>query len=229
MTMPQTASYVDAIGHVPPGGTLIVTNVPWSEYEQLLSTLGEGYTARITYDRGRLEIMAPSSSHEMYKELLVGIGRLVAQEMGVDLESRGSTTFKVERFAQGAEPDTCFYVQHATSIIGKTMIDLETDPPPDVIVEVDVSHASINKLDFYASLGVPEVWRYDERRMCIYHLTAQGYVEALASRTFPPLTGNALTEFLERSKSAGQSAALRSVRDWLRQAMAQGSTQTDDR
>lgn len=217
MTVAQTATYRDAIAHVPAGGTLILTTVAWSEYEQLLSDLGEGCAARVTYDRGRLEAMTPSSSHEMYALLVLRLAVLVADETGVDLESLGSTTFKREDLAQGAEPDTCFYVQHAASIIGKRNIDLRSDPPPDVVVEVDVSHGSVSKLAFYASLGVPEVWRYDERRMHIYHLTTQGYIEAPASRTFPVLTSDALTESLERSKTAGQSGALRSFREWLRQ------------
>jgi Uma2 family endonuclease len=212
----QTANYLDAIAHLPAGSTLILADVPWDEYEQLLVELGDGSRVRVSYDRGRLEIMSPSLNHEMYKELLVSVVRMVAEETGLDLESRGSTTFKQKHLAQGAEPDTCFYVHNAARIIGKDRIDLSVDPAPDVVVEIDVSHASTGKFLFYAALGVPEIWRCEEGRAHIYHLTGQGYVGAPASRAFPVLTGDALSRLLEQSKTEGQSATLRSLREWLR-------------
>lgn len=210
-----TTNYLDAIAHLPTGGTLILTDVPWEEYEQLLDELGDGYGVRIGYDHGRLEVMSPSQYHEMYKDLLLRSAAAAADHLGCDFESRGSTTFKLGQFEQGAEPDTCFYVQHAARIIGRRKLDLRRDPPPDVIVEIDVSHGSGHKFDFYARLGVPEIWRYDERRAQIYQLEEAGYIEVSASRAFPPLTAEALTQCLEQSKTAGQSAALRSFRAWL--------------
>lgn len=212
----QTVSYVDAVRHLPAGGTLILTDVSWAEYEGLLVELGDSNSVRISYDHGRLQIMSPSQYHEMYKELILRLVSVIADDVGLPLESRGSTTFKQESFAQGAEPDTCFYVQNAERIIGKRQLDFSIDPPPDVIVEIDVSHESTGKFAFYARLGVPEVWFYDERQARIYHLTEQGYAEATLSRAFPPLTADALSRFLEQSKTAGQSRTLQSFRDWLR-------------
>jgi Uma2 family endonuclease len=213
---PQTASYLDAIAHLPAGGTLILGDVPWVEYEQLLADLGDGYAARVSYDQGRLEITAPSAKHEKYKELILRLADTAADELGCDLESFGSTTFKQEQIAKGAEPDTCFYVQHAASVTAKDRIDLSTDPPPDVVVEIDVAHDSRSKLAIYASLRVPELWVHDERRLRIHHLTEQGYVEAPASLAFPPLNGGVLSRFLEQTKTKPQSAVLRSFREWLR-------------
>src|SRR6185503_14757209 len=148
----------------------------------------------------------------------VCLARILADNPELDLETRGSTTLKQERLAQGAEPDTCFYVQNASRIIGKARIDMMTDPPPDVIVEVDVTHDSTGKLAFYASLGVPELWRYDERQARIYQLEEQSYVEMPASKVFPLLTSAALTRFLEQSKTEGQSATLRLFREYLRES-----------
>jgi Uma2 family endonuclease len=142
--------------------------------------------------------------------------RLVADHLGCDLEKLGSTTFKLGSFDQGAEPDACFYVQNASRIIGKKKIDLGIDPPPDIVVEIDLSHGSTGKETFYANIGVPEIWRYDERRLQILQLTAAGYVDVPASPTFPFLEANVLTGFLEQSKTDGQSATLRAFRVWLR-------------
>jgi len=212
----QTANYLEAIAHLPAGGRLILNDVPWEEYEELLSDLGEGYAVRIAYDRGRLEIMSPTARHEMYKDLLLSLVRRVADETDLVLETRGSTTFKEKQLLQGAEPDTCFYVENAQRIIGKGDIDLAKDPPPDIIVEVDVSHQSTGKLSFYLAIGVPEIWRYDERQVRILHLVEGRYVEIPSSLTFPVLTDKVLTDVLEQSKTEGQSAALRTFRQWLK-------------
>ncbi len=211
----QTVNYIEAIAHLPAGGTLILNDVPWEEYEQLLANIGDGCGVRISYDRGRLEIMNPSSNHEMYTELILRLVDAIAEEMRLTLESRGSTTFKQEQLGQAAEPDTCFYVQNASRIIGKSKIDLSVDPPPDVVVEVDVSHDTTSMFEFYSSVGVRELWRYDEKRAAIYHLLDQDYVEMPTSLAFPPLSSEALTQFLEQSKAEGQSAALHAFRQWL--------------
>jgi Uma2 family endonuclease len=139
------------------------------------------------------------------------------------LESCGSANFQEEQLGKAAAPDTCFYVENAVRIIGKDQIDLGADPPPDIVVEIDVSHESTRKLAFHAARGVPEVWRYDGERVRIYHLTGRLYLEAPASAAFQMLTANALTLFLEQSKTGGQSASLRSFREWLRTQRPQKS------
>jgi len=211
----QVDSYANAIAHLPAGGTLILHDVSWEDYEELLADLGANAGVRVSYENGRLEIMSPSLAHEVYKDLILYMARLVAEEMDVVLESGGSTTFKDHRLAQGAEPDNCFYVQNAGRIIGKAHIDITVDPPPDIVVEVDVSHESTAKLSFYAGIGAPELWRYDERRFRIYRLSEGRYIEAEASSALPLITSNALTSFLEQCKTEGQSKTLQSFREWL--------------
>ena len=211
-------SYLDAIAHLPAGGRMILYDVSWEEYEQLLDELRDR-PLRVSYIRGRLEIMSPSLPHERPKGFLLRLVSLLADDMDLTLETAGSTTFKDEQLAMGAEPDTCFYVQNAPLIIGKDSIDLMTDPPPDVVVEIDIWSESVGKMEFYAGIGVPEFWRYRKGQLHIYHLSEQGYVEAPASRAFPLLTGEILTRFLEQSKGEGQSATLRAFREWLRSAL----------
>jgi Uma2 family endonuclease len=101
-------------------------------------------------------------------------------------------------------------------VTGKDRVDLKTDPPPDVVVEIDVVQESTSKFAIYASLGVPELWRYDGRRLLVYHLTDQGYVEAPGSRALAPLTSDVLSRFLERAQTEPQRAVLKSFREWLR-------------
>ena len=163
--------------------------------------------------------MSPTSEHDHLADMCTLIAHVLGEETGCDVESFGSTTFKQTRLLKGAEPDACFYVQRASSVIRKRNLDLATDPPPDVMVEIDISHDSTTKLAIYASMGVAEAWRYDGRhnQMHIYHLKDGAYVEAANSIAFSILTSATLSEFLEQSNTKGQTATLRALRQWVRQ------------
>jgi Uma2 family endonuclease len=219
----KTSKLLKAIEHLPEGSTLTLRDVSREVYAQLLDDLGDSNRVRVSYYQGRLEIMSPSPIHEMFKELILRIADAYSLISDCELESLGSTTFTPGTFGAGAEPDTCFYVQNAARIIGKAKIDLNIDPPPDVAVEIDISSDSIDKLAIYQSLRVPEVWIYNGERLRIHQLADQGYIEAPKSSAFPLLTTDALTEVLEKSKTKGQSAALRSFRAWLRNILPENN------
>jgi Uma2 family endonuclease len=212
----QTLNYLDAIAHLPDGATLILTGVPWEEYEELVDNLGDWPGVRVCYDQARLEIMTPSATHESIKVLICQLAHILSDETGIALESYGSTTYKQQWLKRGVEPDGCFYVQNAASMIGVRDIDLKTDPPPDIVVEVDTCHESKSKFAIYAGMGVSEVWRYDGKRVHIYQLVGQDYVSVDASLVFPVFTTDVLSRFLEQGKTEGQTATMRAFRDWLR-------------
>ena len=212
----QTQPHIDAISALLPGQTLTFDEVSWDEYDQLLLGLGHRRRVRLAYNRGRLEIISPSSKHERYKEFLSHLARVLAIELGCELESLGSTTLRQQWQGRGVEPDVCFYVQNAPRIIGKNPIDLNVDPPPDVVVEIDLSHPSTIKQSIYHGMGVRELWNYDGQQATIYVLTEHGYTQAQNSMAFPVRTPNLLSEFLEKSETAGQSAALQEFSARLR-------------
>src|SRR5437763_15009179 len=215
----QTVDYIAAIAHLPAGATLRLPSVSWEDYETLLSDLSDWPGMRVSYDEGKVEIMSPSPEHEDYKEFVYSLARVISEESNITLETRGSATFRQKRKAKGAEPDTCFYVQNAAGIIGQRTIDLEVDPPPDVVVEIDTTNESLSKFNIYAAFGVPEIWRYDGEQARFYHLANETYAEASTSSAFPILTADALTEFLELSKTQGQTATLTAFRKWLQSRM----------
>ncbi len=212
----ETVDYLAAIAHLPAGATLRLPCVGWEEYEALLSELTDRPGLRVSYDAGRVEIASALAEQEGYKDFVLGLARIMSEEAGVMLESRGSATHRQQRLAKGAEPDTSFYVQNAARIIGQRTIDLAVDPPPDVIVEIDTTNESLSKFNIYAALGVPEIWRYDGQQAFIYQLTEQAYAATDASRAFPALTASALTEFIAQSKTQGQTTALAAFRQWWR-------------
>jgi Uma2 family endonuclease len=217
MPTQAASTYIEAIRHLPVGSALIIPDVSWAEYEELLAELGDGYAVRVAYDRGRLEIVSPSWKHEKWSWFVGLIAHVLATEFETHLESFGSTTFKHPALQQGAEPDACFYVQHAAQLIGKDELDLAVDPPPDVVVEIDASHSSKRKLIFYATLGVPEVWRYDGQRASMYQRSGTGYTEVPASLAFPAFTADTLTALLSQLKTEGQQTVLETFRRSLRE------------
>ena len=133
---------------------------------------------------------------------------VIAEEMQVNVRGLGSTTFRREDLQCGFEPDACFYVQNAARISGKTELDLTINPPPDVVIEVDLTNPSLAKFPIFAQLGVPEVWRYDGRQWQIFQLVDEEYVIQVQSIAFPGLTAEVMTVFLGDSRSLARLAWL---------------------
>ena len=210
----QTARYIDAIDHLPTGALLRIPDVSWDDYEQLLAEMGDEYHVRVSYNCGTLEIMSPLPEHEEFAEVILGITREITRELGVKLETRGSMTMRRAWLNKGAEPDTCFYVQNAERIIGKRSLDFNTDPAPDIVVEIDITSVSRNKFPIYAALGVTEIWCYDGSTASFYVLTGTEYVAITHSHAFPFLPSTMLDQWLAISKTAGQDAALDTARAW---------------
>lgn len=210
----RSAPYVEAIDHLPPGATLVIPHVSWDEYEQLLEDLGESSQLRVTYDDGRLEIMTISDEHDEYKDSILRFAQMASEELGIPLETRGSATRKQPSLRKGTEPDASFYVANAQRVIGRRKIGL--DPPPDVVVEIDITKDSRNTFNIYAAFAVPEIWRYDGKRVQMYELTGSTYVESGGSRFFPGLTCTVLLEFIDLSKTHGQTEALKTFRQRIR-------------
>jgi Uma2 family endonuclease len=210
--------YREAVDHLPAGATLVVRDVSWDDYERLLEELGDRPAVRVTYDQGRLEIMGPRPEHEKYKRLIEKIVDALGDYLDLGIEPVGSATWRKKRDARGTEPDTCYYVANAERIIGKRDINLDVDPPPDMVVEIDAPNESLSKFPIYSTLRVPEIWRYDVRhnQVLMYELRGTKYVEITASRSFPILTGKILADFIEQSKTKGQKAAMAAFRTWLK-------------
>jgi Uma2 family endonuclease len=202
---------------------VIIEGVSWETYKRLLADFGDSHTARVAFDRGMLEIMAPSFAHERPAHLLVQLVEIVTEACDLDLIGAGSTTFKREDIERGFEPDASFYVQHAADVRSNTEIDLDRDPPPDLVIEIDLTHPSLDKLPIYAAIGVPEVWRYARQHVIIYRRGAAGYTVADTSAVLPGVTSRQLTQLVQTGFEMPRPAWLRNVRSWaasLRHAAA---------
>jgi Uma2 family endonuclease len=180
---------------------------------------------RLTYDRGDLEIRAPSthiSSSRFFDSLVV----VMTEELGLPVKSGGSTTLRRRARRRGIEADACFWIANAQPMAGRRRLNLRSDPPPDLAIEVDVTHSSLDRLSIYAALGVPEVWRLDGDTLTFHVLGAKGaYTSAAASRSFPLVTPADLLAFLQQARQAGdENAVIRLFRSWVGRRRAGAGT-----
>lgn len=198
---------------------IVLHNVSWRTYESLLKDFESSSAPRFTYDRGTLEIMSPLPRHEGDNRNLAQVVEVLAEEWGVDVINLGSTTFKRADLERGFEPDSCFYIQNAERIAGKEDIDLVAgDPAPDLVIEIDRTHSSFNKLPLFAQMGVPEVWRVtDDQGVTILDRTHGTYEAREVSQVLPPLSRAILQDFLIQSRTLRRLEWLRCVREWARQ------------
>lgn len=194
---------------------VVFHHLNWQSYQQILQALGEKRSARLTYDRGILEITMPLEEHEFAGRLIERLIYFLVVEMKLKIKTMGSTTLMRQDLDRSPEPDNAYYIQNQPLVAGKT-VDLSTDPPPDLVVEVDITHTDINKLQLYASLGVPEFWRFNGQVWRVYQLQAAQYEEVACSPTFPFLTKDRFYEFLQQAQQ-DEVAAEQSLRDWVRQ------------
>jgi Uma2 family endonuclease len=201
---------------------LRLSGIDWKTYSRLLRIFAEQPGVRLTYDRGELEIMSPTLEHDDDGRFLGDMVYVLTDVLGLPLKRGGSVTLRRRLRRRGIEADECFWIANAPCLAGRRRLDLRVDPPPDLAIEVDVSHSSLDRLPIYAALGVPEVWRLEGDSLLFYLLgPGPAYLIGPASRWFPLVTPADLLGFLQQARQAGdQNPVLRQFRDWVRQRQA---------
>jgi Uma2 family endonuclease len=200
-----------------PERRVVFHNITWQAYEAILAALGDKRSAQLTYYKGTLEIMAPLEAHENSKDVMGDFIKILVDEGDFEgIKSMGSTTLNTPSQTIGAEPDQGYYIANEHLVRGKT-VDLKTDPPPDLILEVDITHTDINKNALYAEMGVPEFWRYNGKVLTIYALDNGNYKEVDISPTFPDVPKQQLYSYLKDCAEIGEKQAKKKLRTWLQQ------------
>ncbi len=202
---------------VPPGQSLLLHDVSWAEFEAILAEMGNQRNTHIAYDQGVLEIMAPLPEHEYFKETISDAVKDIAEELEQNYESYGSTTWRRQAEQAGLEPDNCFYFQNEARIRGRLTFDLTQDPPPDLAIEIDLTHKSLNRFPIYARLGVAEVWCYDGDQLVIYQQQGDRYQQVERSGIFPTLPIPELPQLIKAHRELGRLSLRRAVRAWVQQ------------
>jgi Uma2 family endonuclease len=201
-----------------PAQRFVLYGVGWEGYEKILEVIGERHI-RVTYDRGDLELMSPLPLHEVYKKCFGRLFDDLADELDIHIVGCGSTTFRRQDLDRGLEPDECFYLTSAARVRDFRTVNLATDPPPDLAVEIDITSTCLNRMGVYAGLGVPELWRFDGTTLEVYLLGAGGeYEPAPGSRALPFLPLDEVVPLLHRSAELGDDRqVVRSLRAWVRE------------
>ena len=195
-------------------GRILLHNIAWETYEAILADM-EDRAIRLTYDQGDLEIMSPSDEHERIKSLVGRMIEAMTEELDIPIRSAGSTTLRRQLKRRGLEPDECYYVAHEPQMRGRDDIDLNVDPPPDLAIEVDISHSSLDRFGIYAAIGVPEIWRLEEGQVRVYLLQGEQYVPQSPSPAFPFLPLAEVSRILGQRNETDETTWIRSFRRWV--------------
>jgi Uma2 family endonuclease len=196
---------------VSPGQQLLLQDINWDEFETILEELGENRSARISYSRGMLEIMAPLPEHEVCKKILGTLVETLLDELGIDFWPLGSVTIKNKSMREGVEPDECYYIANSVAVRGRDRLNFETVPPPDLAIEIDIT--SRTAFDNYEVLGIPEFWKYDGKQLQINVLQNGKYVTTQNSYIFPQIdVFNLFPRLLLLSKTEGRARAVRELK-----------------
>jgi Uma2 family endonuclease len=204
----------------PSGQNVLLQGVSWQLYEQMLADVGDSHSVHLAFDNGSLEISVPTPYHEVPNRILSSLVEIVCLETGVSALNFGSTTFRNEAALKGCEPDTAFYIQSEPAVRGRLAINLDFDPPPDLVIEVDYTNSSLNKLPIYAGLNVPEVWLSEGRQVEFYKLVRGRYRKIRHSLAVPLLDSKTVTGFLQQGLVEERIKWVRQVQEWARK-MAQ--------
>lgn len=191
--------------------------VTWDDYESMLRIVGDR-PIRVTYDQGEMEVFMPSFGHEDDAHLLGRMVETLSDELGIAMKAGRTTTHRRRDLDRGTEPDQCYWFgDHARHMIGKRQLDLNVDPPPDLVVEVDVTSSSLLRLPIFAAMGIPEVWRLIGQRLEFLHLQPDGTYQARdSSRNFPTVPVAAIARFLDLGRGDEETAWVRSFRASVR-------------
>lgn len=209
--MPATTQSPLAIA---PAERIVLRGLSWNQYVTICDALPDGSGLRTAFDGENLELMTTSFGHERYKKLIGRLIETLTLELGIEICSGGQTTFRREELERGLEPDQCYWIEHCDSMKGKDQWSPDVDPPPDLALEIDVMSSSVDREGIYASLGVPELWRFDGRRLRSFQLKRKRYLPIEFSRAFPFLHVADLLPYIT-DVEGGETAMIRSFITWL--------------
>ncbi|MBX9254219.1 Uma2 family endonuclease [Desmonostoc muscorum CCALA 125] len=199
---------------------VLLHNISWQTFKTMLAEMGCDRNSRLAYDNGTIEIMTPLMPHENSNRIIEGFVVVLCEKLGREIRRAGSLTLTRDDLKQGAEPDSSYYIQNEALVRDKENIYLATDPPPDLVLEVEYSTSAIDKLRLYAAIGIPEFWRYNGSVLRVYTLAGGQYSEVQTSPTFAPVSVKEIPRFIREAKKNGEIATTRAFRAWVQQEIS---------
>ncbi len=200
---------------------LVLRAIDWEMYVAIGEVFRDRPALRITYDRGTLEFMTTSPAHEKYKQWFGRIIETLAEELGLPIEPAGNMTFQRRDLDRGLEPDQCYWIANEPRVRGRMEWLPDRDPPPDLILEIEVSRTALNRMGIYAALGCPEVWRFNGETLRAAVLQAdRTYLPVERSLSFPSIPLADLVPFLQPNEQLAYLSRIREFRAWVRKQLS---------
>lgn len=211
-----------AIGPSSSDQCVSLPGIGWDGYRRVLRLRGERSRPRMIYLDGDLLLMSPGHLHEKDKERFGATILVLAEELDIPMLMAGSTTYRRRKKKGGIEPDQSYYLANAHRVLNKKKIDLRTDPPPDLSIEVVYSHSASAAVEVSRRFGVPEVWTCTEKGLKFLVLGPDGaYAESATSRAFPSVSSSELLAWVRREAPAGSGDTgwVKEFRRWVRETI----------
>ncbi|MBD2168407.1 Uma2 family endonuclease [Calothrix membranacea FACHB-236] len=196
-----------------PPGTVVRMLGSWQDYQLLSQQLGDRCSPRIKYRPGEIWLMAPLPEHGRDASLLADIAKVLLDHLEQRYDSFTPITMSLPEVS-GIEPDFCFYIENWRSVVGKSRIDWQSDPPPDLVIEVDVT--SYTDINDYLPYKVPEVWLLKNKQLLVYRLQGENYV--ITESSYFPNVREIVQQCLQIANEQTTSEAIRWFRNFLRRS-----------
>lgn len=204
---------------------VLLDDVSWDFYERFLEELDRAGNrgVRLTFDDGLLEIRSPASfEHETERKRIARMVNTLTEELNIPIRTAGSLLIKLKRLKRGLQPDESYYVQNEAVMRGKKKFDPRRDPPPDLVIEVEITSHLLERMNIDAAFKVPEIWRYRRGRIAVHLLQPDGsYAESDRSRCFPFLPAAELNRFLQSADTMDETSWIHSFRQWVRENLSE--------
>jgi Uma2 family endonuclease len=196
-----------------PAGSVVRLPATWQEYQSLCQQRGDGSIPRIKYRNGEVLLMSPLPVHGRDANLLADIVKALLDCDGREYDAFTPVTMTLPE-ESGIEPDYCFYIDNWQAVSGKKRIDWGQDPPPDLVIEVDVT--SYSDVEDYLPYRVPEVWLFKNQTLQIYQLQIADCKLQTQSRYFPEFDlQSAIASCIQIAYERNTSAAIRHLKQQL--------------
>lgn len=198
-----------------PAGSVVRLPATWQDYQHLVEQRGDGSIPRIKYYHGEILLMSPLPVHGRDANLIADIVKALLDHDGREYDAFTPVTMTLPE-ESGIEPDYCFYIDNWPAVSGKERIDWKNEPPPDLVIEIDVT--SYSDVEDYLPFRIPEVWLFKKQKLLIYQLQGTAYELATASRYFSTmLLQNMIARCVQIAYDRNSSAAIRDLRQQLAQ------------
>jgi Uma2 family endonuclease len=189
--------------------------VTWEQYDALLKALPD-HRLRHTYDRGYLEMMSPSDRHEKLSYVIGRFIEEISRSIGVRIEGFRRATRRRRSLRRGLEPDETYFIANEPAMRGRFDYKPGRDPPPDLVIEIDLRRPAKRRMRIYAALQVPEVWKYDGKVTRFLALHGGDYEEVAHSLSYPFVSPADIDRFLARLPNEPTDDVILAIGKWAK-------------